>query len=443
MRTEPLLASVLDYALRAGAQEADVLVVERESLSLSWRLGELQAVERKESWDLGLRVIVDGRQGCAATSRDDRSSLEALVDELVASTRRLPLDPFAGLAAPSELAREVADLDLLDPAEPDLAQLTAIAGEAEAAARAHPAIENSDGASAGWSRSTFRLAASNGFSGTYRRSSHWLGVTVLAGQGTAMERDSEWRQATHRADLPEAASIGRTAAERTVGRLGPRKVDSASVPVVFEPRVASSLLRHLAGLISGDAVAKGSTFLKDAVGEPLFGPDIVISDDPSRRRGAASRPFDAEGLPGAPRRLVDAGVLTGFLLDCSTGRRLGKRSSGHASRAPGGPPSPAATNLALQPGSRPPAQLMGDIKDGFYVTDLMGMGLNPITGDYSRGAAGFWIRDGELAYPVSEVTIAGNLRPMFGSLTVADDLELRGSCDAPTVRVEGMTVAGR
>lgn len=438
-----LLDLALDAARDAGADAADLLLVERRSLDVSWRLGDLEELERKEDRDLGLRVFVGRRQACASTSQLDADGLAGFVRELVESARHLPEDPFAGLAEPWQLARDGSDLDLCDAAEPTPDDLMQAAAVAEDAARAIAGITNSEGASAGWSTSTVHLAASNGLATRYRRSSHRLGATVLAGSGTAMERDWEYRSATHRADLPPPAEIGRIAGERTVRRLNPRKAATASVPVVYDPRAASSLLRHLAGALSGEAVAKGTSFLKDALGEPIMAPDVVVSDDPLRRRGQASRPVDAEGLPVARRNLVDAGMLTTWLLDLATARQLGLRSTGHAARGTGGPPSPAATNLALEPGRVSRADLIGDIRSGFYVTDLMGMGVNMLTGDYSRGAAGFWIEDGELKWPVSEVTIAGNLRDMLAVLRPADDLELRGSCDAPTVRIDGMTVAGR
>jgi PmbA protein len=438
-----LIDLALDVARSAGADATDLLLVERRSLDVSWRLGDLEELERKEDRDLGIRVLIGRRQACASTSQLDPDNLATFVRELVESARHLPEDPYAGLAEPGQLASGPIELDVLDPTEPTPDALLQAAAIAEDAARAVPGVTNSEGASAGWSTSTVHLAASNGLSARYQRSSHRLGATVLAGTGTAMERDWEYRSATHREDLPPPADIGRIAGERTVRRLNPQKAATAAVPVVYDPRVASSLLRHLAGAISGEAVAKGTSFLKDALGEPVMGPGIVVVDDPLRRRGLASRPMDAEGLPVARRNLVDAGMLTTWLLDLATARQLGLRSTGHAARGTGGPPSPAATNLTLQPGRVSRADLIADIRSGLYVTDLMGMGVNMVTGDYSRGAAGFWIEDGELKWPVSEVTIAGNLKDMLANLQPADDLEIRGSCDAPTLRIDGMTVAGR
>lgn len=438
-----LLDLTLSVARDAGADAADLLLVERRSIDVSWRLGDLEELERKEDRDLGLRVFVGRRQACASTSELDADGIAAFVRELVESARYLPEDAYAGIAEPEQLATEVVDLDVFDPVEPTAEALLQAAATAEDAARAVPGVTNSEGASAGWSMATVHLAASNGLRAAYRRSSHRLSATVLAGSGTAMERDWEHRSATHAEDLPSPAEIGRVAGERTIRRLNPQKAATASVPVVYDPRVASSLVRHLAAAISGEAIAKGTSFLKDALGDAIMAPGIVITDDPLRRRGLASRPMDAEGLPVARRRLVDAGMLTTWLLDLATARQLGMRSTGHAARGTGGPPTASASNLTLEPGRVSRDALIGDIRSGLYVTDLMGMGVNMLTGDYSRGAAGFWIEDGELKWPVSELTIAGNLKDMLFNLQPADDLEIRGSCDAPTIRIDGMTVAGR
>ena len=442
MDHDDLLDAVLAAAREAGADSADALLSERTSLSLSWRLGALEDLERKDAREIGLRVMVGRRVATTATTRTDRATLRALAEDAVAAARLLPEDPWVGLAAPGELAANWPDLDLVDTGEPSLDSLQAAAAAAEDAARAVPGITNSDGASASWSSGRVTLAASNGFRGSYRRTRHGLGATVLAGSGAAMQRDYEYRQATHRADLPSPESIGREAGERAARRVGPRKVATTRVPVVYAPRAAGGLIRHLASAIGGDAVATGRSFLKERLGQSVFGAGITITDDPLRPRGLASRPFDGEGIAGTRRRLIDDGVLTTWLLDLATARRLGLASTGHASRSGAAIGSPSATNLTLEPGPLPPEALMADIAQGFYVTELMGMGINIVTGDYSRGASGFWIENGALTYPVSEVTIAGNLAQMFQALTPASDLEIHGSTDAPTVRVDGLTVAG-
>ena len=442
MTNDDLLDFALAAARQAGADAADALLTERTATSLSWRLGALEELERKETRALGLRVLVGRRVATTSTTRTDRATVTALAEDAVAAARLMPEDPWAGLAAAEELAAPAPDLDLLDPTEPSLDQLQAAAAAAEDAARAVAGVTNSEGASASWSRARITLAASTGFRGGYARSRHGLGVTVLAGGGTEMQRDYEYRQASHRVDLPSPEVIGREAGERTVRRVGPRKVATAKVPVVFDPRAAAGLLRPLAGAVSGDAVASGRSFLAGRLGEAVFAPVVTILDDPLRPRGLASRPFDGEGIGAERRALVEAGIFRTWLLDLAGARRFGLASTGHASRSGAALGSPAATNLVLLPGRVPPAELIADIARGFYVTELMGMGVNLVTGDYSRGAAGFWIENGEIAYPVSEVTVAGNLAQMFLNLLPGADLEVRGATDAPTVRIDGLTVAG-
>ena len=442
MDHDDLLDQVLALARGAGADAADCLITERSALDLTWRLGTLESLEREEARMLGLRVFVGRRVATATTTRIDPATLRSLVEDTVSAARLLPEDAWAGLAAPGQLVTCPPELDLADPVEPTPTELESAAAEAEDAARSVAGITNSDGATAAWSANRLALAASNGLRGRLVRTRHSLSVNVLAGSGTLMQDGDAYRQATHRADLAPPATVGREAGERAAARLGPRKIATARVPVVYEPRAAASLLRHLAVAINGNAVASGRSFLKGSLGQPVFGAGITISDDPLRRRGLGSRPFDSEGVATANRRLIDGGVLTTWLLDLASGRRLGMTSTGHASRAGAALGTPAASNLTLAPGTLGKEALIADIAHGFYVTDLMGMGANLVTGDYSRGASGFWIEDGAITYPVGEVTIAGNLVEMFRQLTPASDLEIRGSADAPTVRIDGMTVAG-
>jgi PmbA protein len=443
MTEHDLLEAALDAARRAGADAADAFLVERSGLSVQWRLGALEELERKDAVELGVRVLVGQRVATTATNRLDRPTLEEMVADAVASARRLPENPWAGLAAPGELARGWPELDLADGERPSVEALSAVAATAEAAAREVAGVTNSDGANASWWHSRVTLVASNGFSGSFARSRHGLGVTVLAGSGTDMQRDYEHRQATHRADLPSPEAVGRRAGERAVRRLDPRKVATARFPVVFEPRAAAGLLRHLASAIGGEAVAAGRSFLKEKLGERVFPPGVTILDDPLRPRGLTSRPFDGEGIAAVPRRIVKDGVLTGWFLDLASGRRLGLASTGHASRSGATLGSPGSTNLTLEPGTLTPEALIADVADGLYVTEMMGMGVSMVTGDYSRGAAGFKIERGELTHAVDEVTVAGNLAEMFRRLVPASDLEIRGSTDAPTVRIDDLVVAGR
>ncbi|MGH6663059.1 MAG: TldD/PmbA family protein, partial [Rhodospirillales bacterium] len=357
--------------------------------------------------------------------------------------RVVPEDRFCGLAEPGQLATEFPDIEGCDDGEPDAVALGDMAKRAEDAARGVPGITNSEGAEAGWSLSTMAIVASNGFAQSRSGSRHSLAVSVVAGENTGMERDYEFASTVFRDDLPAPEEVGRTAGEKTVRRLKPKKAKSAQVPVVYDPRVGNSLLGHLAGAINGDAVARGTTFLKDELGEKIFPGAVTVVDDPLRRRGLRSRSFDGEGIPTARRNVVERGRLETWILDLRSARQLKMTTTGHASRGTTSPPSPSTTNLYLEAGTVTPKKLMADIKSGLYVTELMGFGINGVTGDYSRGASGFWIENGEIAYPVNEVTIAGNLMDMFARVTAADDLEFRYATNAPTLRVDGMTVAGR
>jgi PmbA protein len=437
-----ILETLLAAARKEGADAADALLVENVSASVSYRLGRLEDVERSESADLGLRVFVGNRVAFVSSSDFSEDAVRALPARALAMARLAPEDKFAGLAPPELLARDLPKLDLEDAQEPAAETLVARARDAEQAGLAVPGVTNSEGGGAGFSHSAVALATSTGFFGRYAGTSHSIGVAVLAGEGTGMERDYDHASARHAGDLQSAAAIGRSAGEKAVRRLNPRKVKSQNVTVVFDPREAGGLLGHLAGAISGSSVARGTSFLKDRLRSAVFAPHVTIIDDPHRLRGLRSKPFDGEGVANARRALIEKGTLTTWLLDCASARQLGLTSTGHAARGTGGPPAPSATNLYMEAGSHSPEALIADIKQGFYVTELMGMGVNGVTGDYSRGASGFWIENGKIAYPVSEVTIAGNLKDMFLHLTPANDLEFRYGTNAPTCRIEGMTIAG-
>lgn len=434
------LAALVDAARRAGADAADALLVESASLSVQRRMGRLEHLERAESLDLGLRVFVGARSASASSTRSNPAGFAALAERAVAMARVVPEDPWA--AIPEAAAITTAALDLDDPHEPSAEALVTRAAAAEEAALAVRGVTNTEGAGAGWQRSRVALVTSRGFAGEWARTSHSVSATALAGQGTAMERDHDHATAVHLADLHDAAALGRRAGEQAVARLNPRRPGTATLPVVYHPRVAGSLLGHLSGAINGAAVARGTSFLKDAMGKAVLAPGLRVMDDATRPRGLRSRPFDGEGTPCAPLALVEDGVLLNWVLDWRSARQLGLRSTGHASRGTGGPPGPATTNLWLAPGALTPAALMADIREGLFVTEMIGMGVNPVTGDYSRGAAGFMIRSGQLAEPVSEITIAGRLQEMFRAMVPADDLVFRRGMDAPTIRVDGMVMAG-
>ncbi|HQT72711.1 MAG: modulator protein [Acidiphilium sp. 37-67-22] len=436
-----LLDALLDAAKRAGADSADALMGSGTSLSVGRRLGKVEEIERSESDTVGLRVFVGSRSAIVSSGAIDPAGFARLAEQAVAMARVVPEDRFSTIPdAPTPPDSALLDMD--DPAEPGVEALLARAAAAEEAALAVKGITNSEGAGASWSRSHVALATSRGFAGAYSRSSHGISVSPIAGEGVGMQRDYEYSAAVHGADLADPAGLGRAAAERAVSRLDPRRPATAKLPVVYHPRVAGSLLGHFAGAINGASIARGTSFLKDAMGKAIFAPGISIIDDPLRRRGLRSRSFDGEGQAVSRRALIEDGRLTTWLLDTRSAAQLGLATTGHAARGTSGPPSPAPSNLYMQPGALSPEALIADIGLGLYVIELIGMGVNGITGDYSRGAAGFMIRDGQLAEPVAELTVAGNLREMFLHLTPANDLEFRRGTDTPTLRIEGMTIAG-
>ena len=437
-----LAERLVSAAQRAGADAADAVAVRSISLSVEVRDGAVEESERAEGDDMGLRVLVGKRQAVVSTNDMKGDGADALAERAVAMARVAPEDQFAGLADASLLAHDFPDLDLVDAELPNVDELEKRARAAEGAALGVKGVSKSGGAGASAGIGGMVLVTSHGFRGAYVGSRHSMSMVAIAGQGTGMERDYDFSSTIHADDLDAPEQIGKLAGERAVKRLNPRKVETRRVPVVFDPRVANTLVSSLASAINGASIARKTSFLKDRMGEKLFGSEIRIVDDPLRKRGLRSRPFDSEGVAGKPLALVENGVLKTWILDSATARELGLETTGHAARGVSSAPSPASTNLHLEPGSQTPKQLIAEIKDGFYVTDLIGMGTNLVTGDYSRGASGLWIENGELTYAVSEVTIAGHLNDIFASLTPANDLEFRYGTNAPTVRLEGLTVAG-
>jgi PmbA protein len=429
-------------ARKAGADGWDVIAVRGMSAGVQFRDGKVETSERAEGDDVGLRVFV-GRRSASVSSNDPREDVAALAERAVAIARVTPEDPYAGLADPAELTARWDDLDLLDPVLATMAELEGLAGRAEAAALAVSGVSKSGGAGASTGLGGFALVTSTGFEGASLGSWTSVQVTAIAGEGTGMERDYDYSSVRHRADLDAPEAIGRSAGERAVRRLDPRKVATCKVPVIFDPRMAASVVGHLAGAINGQAVARKTSVLRDKLGQRVFRPGIAIVDDPLRPRGLASRPFDGEGIGARRMAVIEDGVLTSWFLDSASARELGLKSTGHASRGVGGPPSPGATNLHLAAGTETPEALIGSIKEGLYVTDLIGSGVNMVTGDYSRGCSGFWIENGEIGYAVAEITIAGNLIDIFANLTPANDLTFRHATNAPTILVEGLTIAGR
>jgi PmbA protein len=438
-----LAERLVEAARKAGADAADAIAVRSVSQSVEIRDGAVEESERSEGDDLGLRVFLGKRQAVVSTNDLRGDGVQALAERAVAMARVAPDDRFAGLADAALLARNFPDLDLIDPDLPQVGRLEELARDAEAAALDVQGVTKSGGASASAGIGGMVLVTSHGFKGTYLASRYGISMTAIAGEGTAMERDYDYSSTLHAADLEKPEKVGKTAGERAVERLNPLKAATGKVPVVFDQRVAGSLVGSLASAVNGAAIARKTSFLMQKLGQQVFAKGIRIFDDPLRRRGQRSRPFDAEGVAGSKLALVDDGVVMTWLLDSATARELGRETTGHASRGVSSSPSPSATNLYLEPGDATPEALIADIEQGFYVTDLIGSGTNIVTGDYSRGASGFWIERGRRTYPVSEVTIAGHLSDMFRTLTPANDLEFRYGTNAPTVRIEGLTVAGR
>ena len=437
-----LLEDLIGKAKKAGADGCDAVFIKGVSLSKSVRLGNPEHLERSEGRDIGLRVFIGKRQAMVSSSDNSHEALMELSARAVAMARAVPEDPYCGLAEPDQLATSIPDLESCDSFAPDAEHLSDLASRAEEAALAVAGVTNSEGGSASWSMYTVAMAGSNGFAHAYANSSHSLSASVIAGEGTEMERDYDYTAAVFAADMASPEDIGRSAGEKAIKRLHPRKVETTAVPIIFDPRVSKSLVGHLSSAINGASIARGSSFLKDKMGERIFAKGINIIDDPHRKRGLKSRPFDGEGVATKRSYLIEDGELKTWVLDLRSARQLGLQTTGHAARGTSSPPSPSTSNLYLEPGALSPQELMADIGQGFYVTELIGFGINGVTGDYSRGASGFWIEDGKIAFPVSEITIASNLNDMFANLSAANDLEFRYGIDAPTLRVEGMTVAG-
>jgi PmbA protein len=436
-------ADLVARARAAGADAADSVFAASGSTSVQVRLGQLEDVERSEGQEIGLRVFVGKRSASASGSDLSPDALATLADRCVAMARLAPEDPYAGLAPDELLSRGATPaLDIDDGGEVSPESLREAALVAEDAGRAIAGVTNSQGASASGGRSVTALATSHGFAAAYAGSSHGVSAQMLAGEGASMQRDYQYSSARYRSDLDDPAQVGTEAGQRAVARLNPERLKSGSMPIMFDRRVSASLIGHLAAAINGASIARGTSFLKDALGSKIFNGSIAIVDDPHRPRGLRSRPHDGEGLPTHVTRLIDGGVLTGWIADCAAARQLGIAPTGHASRGVSGPPGAGLSNVHLEAGSVSVAALIADIAEGFLVTELIGQGVNTLTGDYSRGASGFAIRNGQIEGAVDGVTIAGNLKDMFSGLIPADDLVFEHAINVPTLRIDGMTLAG-
>lgn len=436
---------ILAAAKRAGATAADAVAVDGTSQSITVRDGALEQAERSEGIDIGLRVFVGQRQACVSSSDTKPDTLIQMAERAVAMAKEAPEDPYAGLADAAQLTTNTRTetLELYDPSEePDPAALQDDAMRAEAAALRNAGVSQVQSASAGYGRRRIHLAASNGFSAGYARSDRGLSCVAISGTGAGMERDYDYDSRVFQADLRDAEEIGRIAAERAVERMGAKKPKTGAYPVLFDERIASGLIGSLLQATNGMMIARGSSWLRDAVGEQVLPIGLSIIEDPHRARVTGSRLFDAEGLATAKRAIVDNGVLTGWTLDLATGRKLGMPSTANAARGTSAPPSPSLTNVALTQGDKSRAELIKEMGTGLLVTSMIGSTINPNTGDYSRGAAGFWIENGEITYPVNECTVAGNLRAMLKSIVPANDGRAHLSRVVPSLLVEGLTLAG-
>lgn len=438
------LESVVSDALKAGADAAEAVFAERSSLDVGVRDGRLEEVERSEGAELGVRVFVGQRQAVVSGSDLSAPALARMIERAVAMAKLAPEDPYAGLAPADRLARgSLPELDLLDDAEPSPEALERQALAAEAAAAAAQGVTKSEGANAGFSRGRWRMATSHGFSGEHAATRYSLSASAIAGTGAGMERAGDWSTVRKLEDLASPESIGAEAGRRAASRVGPRKLSSRTAPVIFENRVAASLIGPLLGAIAGPSVARGTSFLKSKLGERVFAADVLIVDDPHRPRGLGSTPFDDEGVRNGRRALVDDGVLTGWLLNTASARQLGLETTGHASRGGAGAPSVSTTNCWMEPGDADLDALMAQAGAGLLVDSLFGPSLNPNTGDWSVGVQGFWFEGGERAYPVSEITVAGNLIDLYARLVPGSDLEFRSSTNAPSVLIDAVAIAGK
>ena len=438
-----LANDTMNLALKAGATAAEAMLAESRDSSISIRHGVVEELEQSESRAVGLRVFAGQSSATIAGSVLTKDARQKLAERAVAMAKLAPPDPFAGLADPQQLATNQIDLDLVSKTAPTAAELKKLVEQTEAAGLAIKGISKSGGAGGSSSSSATALAFSNGFEKGWQRTGFGLSISLIAGEGTDMVRDYYGSSANHFEDVESPEYIGTKAAERTVKRFNPKKLQSQSVPVIFDRRVASSLLGHFAGAINGSAIARGVSFLKDKLGQQIFNPSITIVDDPLRLRGFASKFFDGEGLPTQRRNFIDKGLLTSWVLDLRSARQLNLASTGSAARGLASNPSPTTTNMHMEAGSQSPEEMIRALNKGLLITEFIGSSINGATGDYSRGASGFWIENGEIKFPVSEITVAGNLIEMFKHLTAANDLEFRSSTNAPSCLVEGMTIAGR
>ncbi len=441
--SEEAFSALIDMVKQNGADDADILMQKTTSLNVTYRLGKVEQIEREEKSGIGLRVFVGQKQALVSTYDFSPDHLAFLAGQCIDMAKASPDNPYAGLPGPKATAKATPNLSTFDTTEGDIKEMTERAAKCEDAARSIEGVTNSEGASCWWSSSIFTYANSQGFFNEYGKTSHGTSVSVLAGKGTEMERDYDYATTTHLEDLDDAALIGQRAGQKVVMRLNPQSIKTGTYPLLFSPRVGKSLLSDFLKAINGAAIAKESSFLKDKMGQPIFSDEVTILDTPNHFRGLRSKPFDAEGIRGNEISLVENGVLKSWLLDTATAKQLNLKNNGRASRGISSSPTPTHTNVRIRPGKTDTADLLKNVKNGIYITDMMGFGANTVSGDFSQGASGFLIENGEIKHPVNEFTIAGNLNDMFKNITLGNDLTYKYGVDTPTFLIEGMTVAGK
>jgi len=445
-RLKDLTAALLDAARRAGATEADAMAVDGTAIAVDVRHGKMEQAERSEGIEIGLRVLVGQRQAAVSASDLSARTIAEMAERAVAMAREAPLDTSLGLADPRDLSviRDAGGLELADPTpDPEATDLEQDARRAEAAAAAVKGVAQIDSASASYARRRIHLAASNGFSGGYARTSRSVSAVAISGEGLGMERDWAAESRAFQADLPTPEEVGQKAGERAIARAGARKPRTGRFPVLFDERISASLIGHLLAASNGAAIVRGASWLRDALGQQVLPKGVTLTEDPHRPRLSGSRPFDGEGLATQRRQIVADGVLTGWTLDLGTARRLGMVSTGSASRGTSAVPSPGNGNLTLGQGDQSPQALLAAMGNGLLVTGFLGASINPTTGDYSRGASGFWIEGGQIAYAVNECTVAGNLREMLLRIVPSNDARAHLSQCVPSLLIDGLMIAGQ
>ena len=443
MKFESLSQNIIDKTMKAGATDCDVVLAKGFSKSISYRLGKVEDIEESNGSTFGIRALIGNKQAFISSSDDDENNIDKLIQRLIQMTKLAPEDETACLGDPNLYEKEIKDLNLVQNDPTDTTKLIEMAKQCEESALEIKGITNSEGSGSSFSESEFFIANNKGFSGGYRSSTNSISCSVIAGEGQLMERDYDYAVSRHINDLDSPSEVGKSSAEKAIQRLNPKKIESCKTPVIFDKRISNDLISYLASAVSGNSIARGTSFLKDSLNKQIFSKDINIIDDPKIMKGLGSRPFDGEGLKTSKKEIVQNGVLKTWLLNTSTAKKLNLKSTGNASRGVGSPPGISTSNLFMANGINSYEDMIGSTKSGFYATELIGMGVNIVTGDYSMGASGMWIENGEIQFPVSEITIASNLKDMFLNLSAANDLEFKSRSNAPTIRIENMTLAGK